>query len=231
MSSRDCIRVKISLVRVKKGGISGDAPQICSFHSFRVEQQEIVKFPAHRAGLPGKERTRQDCAPLTPPTRRGLRDAPPVTSVFISIFAYLRHDAPSWHACAASNSKSLFVERIVNIMSGFAAPYMLKCAKRHDSSGRRRAWVETLRLRGRQGVSSRSARSPCQNLCLTKACRRRLPASAPLRFQARLRPALAHRARRKKRMNDFPFKTSYWFDSQIATSPSLSGAKFSDGRT
>jgi glycine/D-amino acid oxidase-like deaminating enzyme len=29
-------------------------------------------------------------------------------------------------------------------------------------------------------------------------------------------------------MNDFPFKTSYWFDSQIATSPSLSGAQFAD---
>ena len=29
-------------------------------------------------------------------------------------------------------------------------------------------------------------------------------------------------------MNDFPFMTSYWFDSQIATSPSLSGAQFAD---
>ncbi len=29
-------------------------------------------------------------------------------------------------------------------------------------------------------------------------------------------------------MTDFPFKTSYWFDSQIATSPSLSGAQIAD---
>jgi len=33
-----------------------------------------------------------------------------ITSVLISIFACLRGDAPSWQACAASNSKSLFVE-------------------------------------------------------------------------------------------------------------------------
>lgn len=29
-------------------------------------------------------------------------------------------------------------------------------------------------------------------------------------------------------MTDFPFTASYWFDSQIATSPSLSGAQFAD---
>lgn len=29
-------------------------------------------------------------------------------------------------------------------------------------------------------------------------------------------------------MNDFPFRTSYWFDSQIATSPSLTGTQFAD---
>jgi hypothetical protein len=49
-----------------------------------------------------------------------------------------------------------------------------------------------------------------------------LPPIAPLS------PTRLPRARRKKRMNDFPFKTSYWFDSQIATSPSLSGAQFAD---
>ena len=32
----------------------------------------IVKLPAHRAGLPGKEVSFILC-PLTPPTRRGLR--------------------------------------------------------------------------------------------------------------------------------------------------------------
>jgi len=146
MSSRDCIRVKISLSRVRKGGISWDSPQICSFQTCRVEQQEIV------------------------------------TSAFISIFACLRRDAPRGTHAPHRIRIRFLSNRIVNIMSGFAAPYMLRCAQRHDSSGRGRAWVETLRLRGRQGVSSRSARPSCQNLCLTKACRRRPPASGPLPF-------------------------------------------------
>jgi len=38
---------------------------------------EIVKLPAHRPGLPGKE-TMLTLHPLSPPPRRGLRDVPPV---------------------------------------------------------------------------------------------------------------------------------------------------------
>jgi len=37
----------------------------------------IVKLAAHRAGLPGKE-TMLTLHPLSPPTRRGLRDVLPV---------------------------------------------------------------------------------------------------------------------------------------------------------
>jgi hypothetical protein len=41
---------------------------------------EKVKLPAHRVGLPGEEFL---CSlrPLTPPTRRGLQDAPPVNTL------------------------------------------------------------------------------------------------------------------------------------------------------
>ena len=57
-----------------------------------------VKFPAHRVGLPGKE-TVLTLHPLSPPTRRGLRDVLPVMPD--KSFALSRrgnHDKP----CAAS---------------------------------------------------------------------------------------------------------------------------------
>ena len=40
-------------------------------------KQDDVKLPAHEAGLPGKE-TMLTLHPLSPPTRRGLRDVLPV---------------------------------------------------------------------------------------------------------------------------------------------------------